>query len=311
MMLTRVRIRWTSSFRRAPRRRASPASAPCCRPPTVAAGSPQVTAASSTAFVEAGGTGAQTLSLRGLGRQPDAGPAEWTPSRSCGNTRRDVVIRFQRACRSRGHRARRDPQGRRILDLRLGRRGGRRQRHHQEGRWRDCRCLRFAAGRKRRWRIAIQCLVGQGISREAISASLATTTRKSELKQGDRDYFSCGENYMFDPDTGERADVIDPRTGSPACTDAALGTRVGLRVQLHGTRQRAQLPRHQIPNRSGVQLMQYDYDSDLGQYIPGLVADARHDQPAPRASRFFPSARMTVSRTASPTTITRSRTGYR
>ncbi len=34
---------------------------------TVAAGSPQVTAASSTAFVQNGGTGAATLSLRGLG----------------------------------------------------------------------------------------------------------------------------------------------------------------------------------------------------------------------------------------------------
>ena len=34
---------------------------------TVAAGSPQVTAATSTAFVQNGGTGAETLSLRGLG----------------------------------------------------------------------------------------------------------------------------------------------------------------------------------------------------------------------------------------------------
>ena len=34
---------------------------------TVASGSSQVTAASSTAFVQAGGTGAQTISLRGLG----------------------------------------------------------------------------------------------------------------------------------------------------------------------------------------------------------------------------------------------------
>jgi len=34
---------------------------------TIAAGSPQVTAATSTAFVQNGGTGAQTLSLRGLG----------------------------------------------------------------------------------------------------------------------------------------------------------------------------------------------------------------------------------------------------
>ena len=37
------------------------------RTTTVAAGSPQVTSATSTAFVQAGGTGAETLSLRGLG----------------------------------------------------------------------------------------------------------------------------------------------------------------------------------------------------------------------------------------------------
>src|SRR5210317_563146 len=43
--------------------------------------------------------------------------------------------------------------------------------------------------------------------------------KQSELARGDRDYFCCANQYIFDQDTGERADVIDPRTGKPTCMD--------------------------------------------------------------------------------------------
>jgi iron complex outermembrane receptor protein len=47
---------------------------------------------------------------------------------------------------------------------------------------------------------------------------------KSEIMQRrDRDFFACEEDYTFDPATGERADLIDPRTGSYLCNDLPWG----------------------------------------------------------------------------------------
>lgn len=41
--------------------------------------------------------------------------------------------------------------------------------------------------------------------------------RRNELTRGDRYYLSCAEDYIKHPD-GTRADIIDPRTGRPRCT---------------------------------------------------------------------------------------------
>src|SRR5690606_32002628 len=82
----------------------------------------------------------------------------------------------------------------------------------------------------------------------------------SELQKGDRDYFSCGEQYIFNPDTGERRDVIDPRTGRPACRDLLWG-----HVWLYDY----QGPGGNVPSAQA----QFDYDGDLGQYIPGYAVD--------------------------------------
>jgi len=47
---------------------------------------------------------------------------------------------------------------------------------------------------------------------------------KSEIMQRrDRDFFACEEDYTFDPATGARADLIDPRTGSYLCNDLPWG----------------------------------------------------------------------------------------
>jgi len=43
------------------------------------------------------------------------------------------------------------------------------------------------------------------------------------LQRRDRDYFNCEEDYTFDMDTGERADLIDPRTGKYLCNDLPWG----------------------------------------------------------------------------------------
>jgi iron complex outermembrane receptor protein len=44
----------------------------------------------------------------------------------------------------------------------------------------------------------------------------------NELKRGDREYLACPEAYIFRPD-GSRADLIDPRTGKPKCEDLRGG----------------------------------------------------------------------------------------
>jgi iron complex outermembrane recepter protein len=44
----------------------------------------------------------------------------------------------------------------------------------------------------------------------------------NELKRGDRAYLACPEAYIFRPD-GSRADLIDPRTGKPKCEDLPVG----------------------------------------------------------------------------------------
>lgn len=46
---------------------------------------------------------------------------------------------------------------------------------------------------------------------------------QEELARGDRDYFACKERVIFDTTTGERADPIDPRTGSYHCADTQSG----------------------------------------------------------------------------------------
>lgn len=43
------------------------------------------------------------------------------------------------------------------------------------------------------------------------------------LQRSDRDYFACNERYFFDPESGERADPIDPRTGEFHCNGTGYG----------------------------------------------------------------------------------------
>lgn len=47
-------------------------------------------------------------------------------------------------------------------------------------------------------------------------------SRTNELARGDRDYLACPEAFIFDQ-SGNRADLIDPRTGQPHCEDLRWG----------------------------------------------------------------------------------------
>ncbi|RUO75155.1 TonB-dependent receptor [Pseudidiomarina sediminum] len=46
---------------------------------------------------------------------------------------------------------------------------------------------------------------------------------QKEMARGDRDHFACGQRYLFDAETGERADPIDPRTNDYHCNDLPYG----------------------------------------------------------------------------------------
>jgi iron complex outermembrane receptor protein len=75
--------------------------------------------------------------------------------------------------------------------------------------------------------------------------------KRANFQRNDRDYLSCPQEYIFRPD-GSRADIIDPRTGSPRCNDTAWG-HVWVYTSSFA--------------RAGR--WQYNYDNDnLGAYIP-------------------------------------------
>ena len=76
--------------------------------------------------------------------------------------------------------------------------------------------------------------------------------RQEKLAAGERDYLICRNQYVFEPGTNVRADRIDPRTGEPQCTDLAWG-----QVYVYGSN---------FSGRAGR--FQFDYDGDLGRYIP-------------------------------------------
>lgn len=84
----------------------------------------------------------------------------------------------------------------------------------------------------------------------------ADYNKREELARGDRDYFECGEQFIFDQQTGERADTIDPRTGNFRCQDLTWGH---IWIYDYGA--------DNIPGDNF--LAQFDYDNDLGQFIPG------------------------------------------
>jgi iron complex outermembrane receptor protein len=83
--------------------------------------------------------------------------------------------------------------------------------------------------------------------------------KSEELTMGDRSYLACPEQYIFDPDTGQRADAIDPRTGKPSCRDLIWGHVWIYDYQGDGG------------NVPGGTKAQFDYDGDLGDYIPGFA----------------------------------------
>jgi len=94
---------------------------------------------------------------------------------------------------------------------------------------------------------------GKTFDRGYISAS-ADYYFQAEQKIGDRDYTNCTTQYTRSGATGQRNDLIDPRTGKFACRDTLWG-----HLWLYDY-SAAPLP-------AGAKL-QFDYDGNLGNYIP-------------------------------------------
>jgi outer membrane receptor protein involved in Fe transport len=96
--------------------------------------------------------------------------------------------------------------------------------------------------------------------------------KEEELARGDRSWFSCAEQYIFSPETGERRDIIDPRTNKPHCNDLAWGHVWLYDYQRFPESGNPNPLDRNVPTRTRT-LAQFDYDNNLGNYIPGIAVD--------------------------------------
>jgi iron complex outermembrane recepter protein len=234
---------------------------------TVAAGSPQVTAATSTAFVQSGGVGAETLSLRGLGANRTlvllngrrAGPAGTRGETSAFdfNVMPLSVIERVEILKDGASSIYGSDAVAGVVNIIT-----------KKGDGAVAEAFVSNPGESGGGESRFNASWGKSFERGNFRVT-ADYHREEELKQGDRDYFNCGQDYMFEPGTHRRADVVDPRTGRPACTDLPWGH---VWVYDYNFTEPGNLPNF-TQNNGTVQLMQYDYDGNLGQYVPGLSAD--------------------------------------
>lgn len=187
----------------------------------IASGSTQITSALSSNFVTAGGPGAETLDLRGLGPNRTlvllngrrAGPAGTRGSVSSFDLNvlpQSIVSRVDilktGASSVYGSDAiagvvnlitKRDTGGL-LIDANSS--------------------VPFDSGGEQ-YRIA--ATYGKDFGRGHIMVA-ADYFKRQELSRGDRNYLACPEAYTFRPD-GSRADLIDPRTGEFKCEDLRWG----------------------------------------------------------------------------------------
>lgn len=221
---------------------------------TVAAGSPQVTSATSSAFVQNGGVGTETISLRGLGANRTltlingrrAGAAGTRGAVSAFDLNAiplsavsNIEILKDGASSIYGSDAvagvvniiTKKDEGAEVDFFYSGpeQKGGEQLR--ASGTW-----------------------SGAVTDRGNLLVSL-DYTKEEELARGQRDYFECGEAYVFGAD-GQRADLVDPRTGKFRCDDLPWG-----HVWLYNYDNSPALTGR--PYQGRPQLLQYDYDGSL------------------------------------------------
>ena len=246
---------------------------------TIASGSNQVTSATSTAFVQDGGTGAETLSLRGLGASRTlvllngrrAGPAGTRGGVSAFDLNvlpLSVIERVEILKDGASSVYGSDAVAGVVNIITKKQDGGNVETSFSQ------------PGESGGEEFRINATYGQTFKRGSFSIT-ADYNKKSELAKGDRDYFSCGEQYIFDTTSGERADVIDPRTNKYHCNDAVWG---------HVWVYDYQEENSNVPGTGAPTRFQYDYDGNLGNYVPGLVTDPNNPDHMATPPGWFPVA---------------------
>jgi iron complex outermembrane receptor protein len=222
---------------------------------TVASGSPQVTSAISSAFVTEGGPGAETVSLRGLGAARTlvlingrrGGPAgtrgsvapfdlNVLPQSAIGRAEilKDGASSIYGSDAVAGvvNLITQKTDGGEISAFVSAPFEGGGEEFQIDGRW--------------------------GRTFGALNFNIAFDyNEQRRLRTKDREFTRCAENYTFDAATGERNDVIDPRTGRPACRVQG-GSWAQLWIYEYGDN----------PIPGGNPMVQYDYTGDLAEFLP-------------------------------------------
>ena len=240
----------------------------------IAAGSSQITAAISSQFVENGGTGVETISLRGLGAERTlvllngrrAGPAGTRGAVSAFDLNvlpqsivEQVDILKDGASSIYGSDAvagvvnlitKTDTDGIEV-DL-FG-------------------SAPWESGAET-W--SASATWGTTFDRGHIMLS-ANYFRRNELSRGDRDYLGCPEAYVFtDESYTARADLVDPRTGEISCNGFESDVTWGHVWTYDGSAFGTIDGTTNLQGSDGVfdvSLIQFDYAGDnLGMYIPGI-----------------------------------------
>lgn len=110
--------------------------------------------------------------------------------------------------------------------------------------------------------------IGKTFSKGSVRL-VADYRKDAELARGDRRFFDCAEAYYFDTVTGARKDVIDPRTNAYHCNDLPAG-----HVWVYDYAYAAEDGSTNVPNGGGAStLLQYDYDGSLARYLPPFTAN--------------------------------------
>jgi len=229
---------------------------------TIASGSPQITAAVSSAFVTDGGPGSETISLRGLGANRTlvllngrrAGPAGVRGGVSAFDLNVLPVAAIDRVeiLKDGASSVYGSDAVAGVVNI-ITKRG-------QDGFTIDA----FASQPQRHGGQEFRTSVGYG---KTFSRGFFNITydyaKKAEQSNGQRAWTNCGQSYIFDAN-GKRKDTIDPRTGKTQCRDL-LYDQVWLYT----------LP--DFEGRDGK--LQFDYGNNLSKYIPQYPAGKAGDYP--------------------------------
>ena len=236
---------------------------------TIASGSPQITAAVSSAFVTDGGPGSETVSLRGLGANRTlvllngrrAGPAGVRGGVSAFDLNVLPVAAIDRVeiLKDGASSVYGSDAVAGVVNI-ITKRG-------QDGFTVDA----FASQPQKHGGQEFRTSVGYG---KTFSRGFFNITydyaKKAEQSNGQRGYTNCGQQYIFDAN-GKRKDTIDPRTGQTQCRDL-LYDQVWLYT----------FPDFDAPNGK----LQYNYGNNLGQFIPQYPAGNAASYPGLPANWF-------------------------